>query len=121
MAKKNFYAIKKGKNGVNNLIVTTWSECSKIVLGFNSEYKGFATKEEAEKYLGIKRNQNEDLSEITQETVRKKSKKKKKNKNIESFTVEIPKDLYRAFSIKCSELDMSENSVIKNMIKEWIL
>ena len=120
MAKKNFYAIKKGKNGVNNLIVTTWSECSKIVLGFNSEYKGFSTREEAEDYLSIKRDKNEDLSDTVQETSKKKS-KKKKNKNIESFTVEIPKDLYRAFSIKCAELDMSENSVIKNMIKEWIL
>lgn len=44
MAKK-FYAIKAGrKTG----IVTTWAECSESILGYpNAQYRGFATKEEA--------------------------------------------------------------------------
>lgn len=120
MAKKNFYAIKRGKNGVNNLIVTTWSECSKIVLGFNSEYKGFGTREEAEKYLGIGSSEVQEQIGDTKKTVKKKS-KKKKSKNTERFEVEIPKDLYAVFSSKCAEFEMSENAVIKNMIKEWVL
>lgn len=32
----------------------TWVECKDLVLGYLDEYKGFATKEEAEIYLGIK-------------------------------------------------------------------
>ena len=54
MAKKRFYAIKKGKGNTKNKIVETWSECKDLVLGYPAEYKGFATKEEAEIYLGIK-------------------------------------------------------------------
>ena len=51
MAKKRFYAIKKGKGNTKNKIVETWSECKDLVLGYPAEYKGFATKEEAEIYL----------------------------------------------------------------------
>ncbi|PLS19169.1 ribonuclease HI [Bacillus sp. M6-12] len=64
MAKKNFYAIKKGFNTqtnevVENLILTSWAEASPLVQGINDkkhgvtpEYKGFVTKEEAEEFLG---------------------------------------------------------------------
>lgn len=42
MSKKNFYAIKKGKNNVKNKIVSTWEECQKLVSGVPSaKYKGF--------------------------------------------------------------------------------
>jgi ribonuclease H-related protein len=64
MAKKNFYAIKKGFNVeknevVENLILTTWDEAKVLVQGINEkkhgvtpEYKGFVTIEEAEEFLG---------------------------------------------------------------------
>lgn len=50
MAAKKFYAVKKGKiTGVFN----NWQDCRESVDGFpNAEYKGFATMEEAEAYLG---------------------------------------------------------------------
>lgn len=49
--KSKFYAIKDGI-GVKDIIVTSWSECSKLVLGYNAVYKSFRTEEEAKKYLG---------------------------------------------------------------------
>lgn len=64
MAKKNFYAIKKGKK--SNVIVPTWDECKSLVNGYpGAEFKGFVTEDEAMEYLGIK----------------KENKKEKKNKN----------------------------------------
>lgn len=47
--KKNFYAIRKGlKTG----IFDTWIECEKYIKNYSgAQYKGFATKEEAETYL----------------------------------------------------------------------
>jgi ribonuclease H-related protein len=66
MAKKKFYAIKKGfdteKNEVvENLILTSWAEAARFVQGINEkkhgvtpEYKGFSTREEAEAFLGTK-------------------------------------------------------------------
>lgn len=51
MAKKKVYAVKKGK--VTGIFLT-WDECKMSVDGYpGAEYKGFATREEAEEYLGI--------------------------------------------------------------------
>lgn len=48
--KKNFYAIRKGRQG--QAIVDSWEECEKLVKGFGgSEFKGFPTYDEAEDYL----------------------------------------------------------------------
>jgi len=44
MAKKNFYAVVKGKTPG---IYRTWSECEAQVKGCANEYKGFATYDEA--------------------------------------------------------------------------
>lgn len=63
MAKKKFYAVKKGFNletneAVENLILTSWAETALLVQGINGkkhgvtpEYKGFATLEEAEAFI----------------------------------------------------------------------
>lgn len=74
MAKKRFYAIKKGKGNTKNKILETWSECKDLVLGYPAEYKGFATKEEAEIYLGIKNVPNDEIHLRT--TVKKMKVKK---------------------------------------------
>lgn len=51
MAKKKYYAVRKGKTPG---IYRTWDECKNQVDGFpGAEYKGFATQNEAEVYLGI--------------------------------------------------------------------
>jgi len=51
MAKKNFYAVKKG---LTPGIYRTWDECRAQVDGFpGAEYKGFSTLSEANEYLGI--------------------------------------------------------------------
>lgn len=48
---KKYYAIKVGRQ--KNKIVTTWNKCKSLVHGYpNAKFKGFETKEEAEKYLG---------------------------------------------------------------------
>ena len=138
MAKKNFYAIKRGKNKTKNIIVDSWDECAKLVLGYNAIYKGFVTREEAEEFL----NSNEDkgssgevsnkklkelekdmemLKEQINKSNDKKNKKKRKSKNSVQFEINIPKDLYEVFINKCSELNMSESDVIKNMIQEWVI
>ena len=47
---KKFYAIKNGRK--KKVIVKTWSECSKLVLGYQGAiYKGFNTEEEAKAFL----------------------------------------------------------------------
>lgn len=57
MAKKKYYAVKKGyKTG----IFDNWTDCQSAISGYsNAEYKSFATEEEAKFYLEMK---NESLS-----------------------------------------------------------
>jgi len=50
---KKVYAVKKGRT---TGIFATWDECKASVDGFaGAEYKGFASREDAEAYLGISR------------------------------------------------------------------
>mgnify|MGYP005785367939 FL=1 len=56
MPKKNYYAVKVGHHPG---IYKTWDECKKAVDGYSgSQFKGFATLEEAEEYMGSKAQQN---------------------------------------------------------------
>ena len=51
MAKKKYYAVK---NGYHIGIFETWEECRKEVEGYSgAEYKGFASRYDAEEYLGV--------------------------------------------------------------------
>lgn len=121
MAKKRFYAIKKGKGNTKNKILETWSECKDLVLGYPAEYKGFATKEEAEIYLGIKNVPNDEIHLRTTVKKMKVKKRRSRNKNTTILEVDLCKELYNEFSVKCSSLDISENDIIVNLIKEWLL
>lgn len=49
MAKKNYYAVKKG---IRTGIFQTWEECKASVEGYpGAEYRGFSTKSQAQAYL----------------------------------------------------------------------
>lgn len=121
MAKKNnkkYYAIKVG-NGVKNKIVTTWKECAELVLGFNSVYKSFKTREEAEQYLnGIKDNSIDIVLEKNKKAREYNTKRKKSTKSLQG--VRIDKDLYDRFHEKCNEFDFTEEKAIKLLIEEWL-
>lgn len=121
VAKKRFYAIKKGKGNIRNRIVETWSECKDLVLGYPAEYKGFATKEEAEIYLGIKNVPNDEIHLRTTVKKMKVKKRRSRNKNTTILEVDLCKELYNEFSDRCSSLDIAENDIIVNLIKEWLL
>ena len=60
MAAKKFYAVKKGKiTGV----FSSWEDCKASVDGVSgAEYKGFATRQEAEQYLGLAPTSDEEDS-----------------------------------------------------------
>ena len=65
MAKKKVYAVRKGeKTG----LFYSWNECEAAVSGYpGAEYKGFATEEEANAYLGVEQEivENHTTDEIT--------------------------------------------------------
>ena len=117
-SKKKYYAIKKG-NGVTNKIVDTWNECKALVLGYPAIYKSFKTEDEALEYLGLKPEEC-SVEEQHQDQVKKSSSKKKKGKNQRIVKVCLDKELYIQFIKECERVDMSEEMVIKNMIKEWL-
>lgn len=132
---KKYYAIKKGR-GVKNLIVESWSECSKLVLGYDSTYKSFLTREEAESFLvnvksrnvkyepveqlnifDSKENKNSIIIPIKKDIVKSKSNDKSKMRLLD---VKISRKTYDDFRDKCEAMDMTMEKVIKGMIDEWI-
>jgi viroplasmin and RNaseH domain-containing protein len=112
--KNKFYAIKEGK-GVSNSIVNTWDECSKLVLGYNSVYKSFKTREEAEKYLDIV-----NTEEVKEKTIKSIQAKRSRKVNSEIIKIELPKDLYLDFIDRCADMEMDKEKVIKELVKEWL-
>lgn len=56
-----YYAIRKIDSKNVNLLLDNWDECKAKIYKHNCEYKGFKSKEEAQKYL------NENSEEITEE------------------------------------------------------
>lgn len=64
MAAKKFYAVKKGKS---TGIFPAWEECRAAVEGYSgAEYKGFATRQEAESYLGLTQEAKSGQAETVQ-------------------------------------------------------
>lgn len=62
MAKKKYYAVRKG---LETGIFETWAECERMVKGYpRAEYKSFSTLEEAELYV-----QNKSLGEAMTKTI----------------------------------------------------
>lgn len=112
--KAKFYAIKEGK-GVSNLIVNTWSECEPLVKGYNSVYKSFKTREEAENYLGSVKVEDVKEKAIIGMEVRKEKKKKG-----QAIVIRLPKEIYENFENRCLELDTEKEKVIEDLIMEWL-
>lgn len=119
MAKKKtktkFYAIRKG-NGVKNIIVNTWVECSKLVLGYNAEYKSFKTEEEAENYLLG----NLEIKAKNKSGSDTKNKEEPKVSNRKPIKIYLDDDILVKFNEKCSELNIGKNKAIEMLIDEWI-
>ena len=113
MSKKKFYAIKVGKEGIKNQILESWNECSKLVLGFNSEYKGFKTREEAEKYLGINSDHSIDNRIKEQITINNRG----KEKNITKHKKKKQKTKQEN-NIHKNKSELNEDEII--FLKDWI-
>lgn len=113
--KQKYYAIKDGIE-VKDLIVTTWEECSKLVLGYNAVYKSFPTKEQAEKYLG-----KVDAPKVKEQAKKGMEHKRVRKETTRSINVRLSKELYNAFEEKCEEFDYTIDKAIINMIEEWVV
>ena len=104
---KKWYAIKEGK-GVKDKIVTSWKECSELVLGYNSIYKSFKTEEEAKRYLvSINDKCIPRIKEKNKMIMEKEKKRKIITKPLNG--VRIPIELYDIIAAKaerdCVKLD----------------
>ncbi|WP_394857246.1 ribonuclease H1 domain-containing protein [Clostridium paraputrificum] len=118
MAKKKtkakFYAIKDGI-GVKDIIVNSWNECSKLVLGYNAVYKSFRTEEEAKKYLG-----SVDVEKVKEQAKKGMEDRKIKKETTRSFSIRLPKEMYKDFEEKCSSMNLDKDKAIFMLIDEWI-
>lgn len=113
-AKIKFYAIKDGR-GVKDIIVTSWDECSKLVLGQNSVYKSFPNEEEAKKYLGTV-----DVKKVKEQAKKGMEDRKIKKENTRSLSIRLPKEMYEGFEDKCNSMNLDKDKAIFMLIDEWL-
>ena len=112
--KSKFYAIKDGI-GVKDIIVTSWDECSKLVLGYNAVYKSFRTEEEAKKYLGTV-----DVEKVKEQAKKGMEDRKIKKETTRSLSIRLPKEMYNDFEEKCSSLNLDKDKAIFMLLDEWL-
>ena len=113
-SKSKFYAIKDGI-GVKDIIVTSWDECSKLVLGYNAVYKSFRTEEEAKKYLG-----SVDVEKVKVQAKKGIEESKIKKETTRSLNIRLPKEMYKDFEEKCSSMNLNKDKAIFMLIDEWL-
>lgn len=112
--KVKFYAIKDGI-GVKDIIVTSWKECSKLVLGYNSVYKSFINEEDAKKYLS-----NVNVNQIKEKAKKGMEEKKVKKETTRAFSIRLPKEIYNDFEEKCNSMNLDKDKAIFMLIEEWL-
>ena len=113
-AKVKFYAIKDGI-GVKDIIVTSWNECSKLVLGYNAVYKSFTNEEDAKKYLN-----NVNIIQIKEKAKKGMEEKRVKKETTRSLTIRLPKEIYKDFEEKCSSMNLDPDKAIFMLVDEWL-
>lgn len=95
---KKWYAIKDGK-GVQNKILTSWTECEKLVKGYPAIYKSFKSEEEAKQYLfDIK---DSDIPKVRNFYKKGREYKEKRKTTTRPLNgVRIPKELFEILEQK---------------------
>ncbi|WP_297639737.1 RNase H1/viroplasmin domain-containing protein [uncultured Clostridium sp.] len=112
---QKYYAIKDGKN-VKNIIVTSWKECSELVLGYNSIYKSFISEDEAKKYLNnISDKEIPAIKKQYKKSIEKSKKRKSTTKPLSG--IRIPKELYEIINAKAEHDNVEIEKLIINALK----
>lgn len=112
--KEKWYAVKIGNNNIQNMIYKTWEECKKATEGYNSIFKSFGTKEEAEKYLEMV-----DVEKVLEQKayVLEMKNKKKSSKNI---NLKLSDEMYQELLKKSKESKIDIENLIKFAISNYI-
>lgn len=112
--KEKWYAVKIGNNNIQNMIYKTWEECKKATEGYNSVFKSFETKEEAEKYLEMV-----DVEKVLEQKayVLEMKNKKKPSKNI---NLKLSDEMYQELLKKSKESKIDIENLIKFAISNYI-
>lgn len=112
--KEKWYAVKIGNNNIQDMIYKTWEECKKATEGYNSVFKSFETKEEAEKYL-----ETVDVEKVLEQKayVLEMKNKKKSSKNI---NLKLSDEMYQELLKKSKESKIDIENLIKFAISNYI-
>ncbi len=112
--KEKWYAVKIGNNNIQDMIYKTWEECKKATEGYNSVFKSFETKEEAEKYL-----ETVDVEKVLEQKayVLEMKNKDKSSKNI---NIKLSDEMYQELLKKSKESKIDIENLIKFAISNYI-
>ena len=112
--KEKWYAVKIGKNNIQDMIYKTWEECKEATDGYDSVFKSFDTKEDAEKYL--------DTVDV-EKVLKQKAyaiERKNKEKLSKDINIKLNQDIYQELLKKSQESKVDIENLIKIAISEYI-
>lgn len=109
-----YYAIKVGR-GVKDKIVRSWKECKELVDRFPFVYKSFETEEEAIYYL-----RTVDVEEMRTRIRKARQHREELKSTTRVLNIRLEKELVVEFTKKCKEMEMTQEEVVKSMLKEWV-
>lgn len=112
--KEKWYAVKIGKNNIQDMIYKTWEECKEATDGYDSVFKSFDTKEDAEKYL--------DTVDV-EKVLKQKAyaiERKNKEKLSKDINIKLNQDMYQELLKKSQESKVDIENLIKIAISEYI-
>lgn len=112
--KEKWYAVKIGKNNIQDMIYKTWEECKEVTDGYDSVFKSFDTKEDAEKYL--------DTVDV-EKVLKQKAyaiERKNKEKLSKDINIKLNQDMYQELLKKSQESKVDIENLIKIAISEYI-
>lgn len=114
--KKNFYAVYYTDNN-ESTIVTTWTECQKKTKGRPNRFKGFASKDEAQKWLvdfcKTARKPNKKQTATDGSSTNSSSKKA-------SFQIKMDRKALSDLRRKSDSINMPIEVLIENLILEYL-
>lgn len=115
-SKKNFYAIHYIGTG-ENTIVKTWADCQKKTKGRANMYKGFATEDEARKWLA----EIDPKKESSHQKQAERSKEAKRTQTGKaSFAIKLERKALSDLRKKAETLNMPAEVLVENLVLEYL-
>ena len=111
--RKNWYAIHFIDDQKKDVIVSDWGDAQNIMKGHNNMFKGFMTREEADKWLlDISVNDEQRHNKFVKEI-----KGRKRLPKTKTYIIKLPEDVAKVLDEKLGELHITAGELFEDFVR----